>query len=229
MGLRILAALLCALTVIMSAPTAPNATQPSCANCTDQQASLEAELYATLVDNIRQNSRKLKLEDFSWGLFAGTRGRLLGLSDYTLLARTFNDDGRRLNAEYRLTVPQLQATWEKSSCMGHGCAMTVELDDCEFAVRLSVDGAECAIDHLAYLQRYAGARCHANYDRSSPMAVALVEMTVRLLSYALNTKPFEKIIADNVNHALLRLPLFNATDIRKLCDGYRLLHLVSLS
>lgn len=223
MGLRVAVALLCAaLTVATSAP--PNAT--GCADCAGEQrrARLDAELYATLVDNIRHNSRKLKLEDFSWGLFAGTRGRLLGLRDYQLQASAADDDGRRLNAEYRLTVPQLRATWEKSSCMGYGCAMTVELDNCEFAVRLSLDGADCAVDHLAYLQRYAGARCHADYDRSSPMAVAWVETTVRLLSYALNTKPFEKIVADNVNHALLRLPLFNATDIRKLCDGYRLLH-----
>lgn len=226
MGLRILVALLCALTIVISASITPNATLPNCAN---QQGCLEAELYMMLVDNIRQNSRKLKLEDFSWGLFAGTRGRLLGLRNFTLWARTFNDDGHCLNAEYRLMVPQLRATWEKSSCMGYGCAMTIELDNCEFAVRLSVDGTECAVDHLAYLQQYAGARCHANYERSSPMAVAWVETTVRLLSYALNTKPFEKIVIDNVNHALLRLPLFNTTDIRWLCDGYRLLHLAPLS
>lgn len=189
-----------------------------------RRAQFESELHATLVENIGQNSRKLKLEDFSWGLFSGAKGRLLGLRDYTLRSRGVVDDpGHRLNIEYALAVPTLQATWEKSSCMGYGCAMTIELKDCEFEVRLSLDGCECAVDHLAFLQRYGAARCHARYDRSSPMAVAWVETTVRLLSYALNTEPFKKIVADNVNHALLRLPLFNATDIRKLCDDYRLL------
>lgn len=181
------------------------------------------DVYAIIEANIYENTRKLKLEDFSWGIFSGTRGRLQGFQDFDLVNNNTlpTAQKRKLNVSFEFTVPTLQAVWEKSVCLGYTCAMTIELRDAVFVLRMLFDADECVIDHLAYLKKYGDARCQASYAKSSPMSTGVVETTVKLLSRVLNTKPFEKIVKDNVNYALLQLPLFGPSDIQRLCQSYQ--------
>lgn len=225
----ILVVCMCALPVSIHGDSEEN-TNPT--NITDtvvpkkykmSKSKLLKEVYTTIEANIYENTRKLKLENFSWGIFSGTRGRLHGFQNFDLVNNNTMPvvQNHGLNVSFEFVVPTLQAVWEKSVCLGYTCAMNIQLQNAVFVLRMLFDADECVIDHLAYLKKYDKARCQANYDKSSPMSVSVIETTVRLLSQVLNTKPFEKIVKDNVNHALLQLPLFHPSDIQRLCESFR--------
>lgn len=181
------------------------------------------DVYATVSKNMGENSRKLNLEDFSWGIFSGSKGRLQGFDHFQLVNNNTVSAAqkRKLNLSFEFTVPTLSAVWEKSVCLGYSCVMTMELDQAVFALRTVFDADDCVFEHLAYLKNYRNARCFVSYLKTSSIPSSFVQTTVKLLSQVMNTQPFQKIIKDNVDYALLQLPLFNAADIKRICDAYQ--------
>lgn len=181
------------------------------------------DVYATVSKNIGINSRKLNLEDFSWGIFSGTKGRLQGFDNFQLINNdtVSTAEKRKLNLSFEFTVPTLAAIWEKSNCLGYSCVMTMELDQAVFVLRIIFDADECEFEHLAFLKNYRNAKCFVSYLKTSSIPSSFVQTTVKLLSKVMNTNPFQKIIKDNVNYALLQLPLFSTVDIKRICDAYQ--------
>ena len=95
------------------------------------------DVYASIVSNIYENTRVLQLEDFSWGIFSGTKGRLQGFQNFELVNNKTRSlvHKRKLNISFEFTVPSIQAVWEKSSCLGSTCAMTIELQNAVFVLK----------------------------------------------------------------------------------------------
>lgn len=192
-------------------------------NVHDKANHILQDIYTTIELNIYENTPKLKLEDFSWGIFSGEKGRLQGFHNFQLVNNNTlsTTQKSKMNASFEFTVPSIRAVWEKSSCLGYSCDITIELQNAVFILQMKFDATECVIDHLAYLKNYDNAISHANYSKISPVSRGILEATVHLLSKVLTTKPFEKIVKDNVNHALLQLPLFKPKDIKRLCSVYQ--------
>lgn len=181
------------------------------------------EVYAIITKNTRENTRKLILEDFSWGIFSGTQGRLEGFNDFQLVNNNTvpTAQKRKFNVSFEFTVPILRATWEKSVCLGHSCVLTMELKNAVFVLQMLFNARECVVDHLAYLKAYDSVKCYTNFRKTSTISYGFVATTVELLSQVMNTRPFQKIIKDNVNYALLQLPLFDVADIARICEAYQ--------
>lgn len=214
---------------VASTTTSTSASIDYSANLTDaiqkqyKVNEILKDVYSTISQNMGENSRKLSLEDFSWGIFSGSKGRLQGFGDFQLVNNNTVPmaQKRKLNVSFEFTVPMLGAIWEKSVCLGYSCAMTMELENAVFVLRASFDAKECVFEHLAYLKSYSSARCFVSYLKTSSIPSTFVQTTVKLLSKVMNTQPFHKIIKDNVDYALLQLPLFDAADIRRICDAYQ--------
>lgn len=192
---------------------------------TDRTTTFNAfmrDIYATLTYSIRSNSQKLKLDDFSLGIFSGTKGHLNGIQHFELVNDNtlVHAENRLLNASFEFTVPELRATWEKSACMGNSYSMTIELRDAVFALQFLLNAEKCEIDHLAYLKTYANAKCYAIHGPLWPISAGVITATTNILSRMLNTEPLHKVIIDNVNYALLQLPIFDRNDIRRWCENY---------
>ncbi len=183
---------------------------------------VQRDLFATIEKNIRENSRKIKLNDFRWGIFSGSQGRLEGIQFQLVNDKTVIDaHGRYLNMTFESTVPRLRVTWDKSVCTGFQCAMTIELRKATFVLRMVFDGYECVAQNLFYLDKFEQAQCQASYDKSNPMATNLVDSTINLLTKVLNTETFINVVKEKVNYALLQLPLFSTKEIVRICNGYK--------
>lgn len=190
-----------------------------------EQNEILNDIYTTIVKNIKENSRELELEDFSWHIFNGAAGHLEGFNDLHLVSNISNiitiEQIKTLNISLEFLLTSLKATWQHSVCFGNNCVITMEMKNASFALRMLFNVNDCVVDHSAYLKSYKDAKFYTSHPTVSTFSTKVIQTTAKLLSQLMNTPPFRKIIGNNVDYALLKLPVFSSGDIVRICNASR--------